>query len=63
MKNLGEKEKKKNEIDSIDNILDNVSIINKTVDNMMKDLYLIMFIMILLVIVIFVLSALTYFPI
>lgn len=63
MKDLEEKENNKNEVDSLNNILDNISIINKTVDNMMKDLYLIMFIMILLVIVIFILLAFIYFPI
>ena len=31
MKNLEENENNKNEIDSLDNILDNISIINKTV--------------------------------
>ena len=63
MKNLEEKENNKNEVDSLDNILYNISIIIETVDNMMKDLHLIMLIMLLLVIVIFILSAFIYFPI
>ena len=63
MKNLGEKENKKNEIDNLDNILDDINMIKKTVYNMMKGLYLIMLVMLLLVIIIFIWSALTYFPI
>ena len=63
MKNLEVKEKKKNEIDNLDNILDDINMIKKTVYNMMKGLYLIMLIILLLVIIIFIWSALTYFPI
>ena len=63
MKNLKVKENKKNEIDNLDNILDDINMIKKTVYNMMKGLYLIMLIILLLVIIIFIWSALTYFPI
>ena len=52
MKNLGEKEKKKNEIDSIDNILNNMSIIEKMADEMMKILYFVIFYLMLLVIIV-----------
>ena len=42
MKNLGEKENKKKNIDSLDNVLNNTSTIEKMVDKMMKGLYFIM---------------------
>ena len=54
MKNLGEKENKKKNIDSLDNVLNNMSTIEKMADEMMKGLYFIMFCLILLVIVVFI---------
>ena len=54
MKNLGETENNKNEVDSLDNILNNISTIEKMADEMMKGLYFIMFYLILLVIVVFI---------
>ena len=54
MKNLGEKENKKNEIDSIDNILNNMSIIEKMADEMMKILYFVIFYLMLFVIIVFI---------
>ena len=53
MKNLGEKENKKN-IDSLDNVLNNISAIEKMADEMMKGLYFIMFYLMLLVIIVFI---------
>lgn len=54
MKNLGEKENKKKDIDNLDNVLNNMSTIEKIADEMMKGLYFIVFCLILLVIVIFI---------
>ena len=54
MKNLGEKEKNKKNINSLDNVLNNISTIEKMTDEMMKGLHFIIFGLILLVIVIFI---------
>ena len=54
MKNLGEKENKKKNIDSLDNVLNNISAIEKMADEMMKGLYFIMFHLMLLVIIVFI---------
>lgn len=54
MKNLGEKENNKKNIDSLDNVLNNISTIKKMADEMMKGLYLIMFCLMLLVIIVFI---------
>ena len=54
MKNLGEKENKKKNIDSLDDVLNNMSTIEKMADEMMKVLYFIMFCLMLLVIIVFI---------
>lgn len=53
MKNLGENENKKN-IDSLYNVLNNISAIEKMADEMMKGLYFVIFCLMLLVIMIFI---------
>lgn len=53
MKNLGEKENKNN-INSLDNVLNNMSTIEKMADEMMKGLYFVIFYLIILVIVVFI---------
>lgn len=57
MKNLGEKENKKKNIDSLDNVLNNISTIEKMADEMMKGLYFIMFYLMLLVIIVFIFAS------
>ena len=59
MKNLGEKENKKKNIDSLDNVLDDMSTVEKLTDDIMKGLHFIILLLILLVIVVFILSTLT----
>ena len=59
MKNLGEKEKNKKNIDSLDNVLDDMSTVEKLTDDIMKGLHFIILLLILLVIVVFILSTLT----
>lgn len=54
MKNLGEKEKNKKNINSLDNVLDDMSIIEKMADEMMKILYFVIFYLMLLVIIVFI---------
>lgn len=54
MKNLGEKENKKKNINNLDNVLNNMSTVEKMADDMMKGLYFIMFCLMLLVIVVFI---------
>lgn len=39
MKNLEEKENKKNKIDTLDKTLDDISVLEKTVDEMLKGLF------------------------
>lgn len=54
MKNLEEKENKKNEVDMLDKILDDMSILEKTVDEMLKGLFFIMLCMLMLLVIIFI---------
>lgn len=54
MKNLEEKENKKNEIDILDKTLDDMSILEKTVDEMLKILFFIMLCMLILLVIIFI---------
>lgn len=54
MKNLEEKENKKNEIDIIDKTLDDMSILEKTVDEMLKGLFFIMLCMLMLLVIVFI---------
>ena len=54
MKNLEEKENKKNEIDMLNDTLDNMSILEKTVDEMLKGLFFIMLCMLVLLVIIFI---------
>lgn len=54
MKNLEEKENKKNEIDIIDKTLDDMSILEKTVDEMLKGLFFIMLCMLILLVIVFI---------
>ena len=54
MKNLGEKENKKQNIDSLNNVLNNISTIEKMANEMIKGLYFIMFCLMLLVIIVFI---------
>ena len=61
MKNLEEKENKKKNINSLDNVLNNISIVEKMADEMVKGLHFIVFCLILLVIVVFVFVSLDTF--
>jgi hypothetical protein len=54
MKNLEEKENKKKNIDSLDNVLNNISTIEKMADEMMKGLYFVIFYLMLFVIMVFI---------
>lgn len=54
MKNLEEKENKKNEVDMLDKTLDDISILEKTVDEMLKGLFFIMLCMLMLLIIVFI---------
>lgn len=54
MKNLEEKENKKNKIDMLDKTLDDRSILEKTVDEMLKGLFFIMLCMLILLVIIFI---------
>ena len=54
MKDLGEKENKKKNINSLDNVLNNMSTVEKMADDMMKGLYFVILLLILLVIVVFI---------
>lgn len=54
MKNLEEKENKKNKIDMLDKTLDDISILEKTVDEMLKGLFFIMLCMLILLVIIFI---------
>lgn len=54
MKNLEEKENKKNEIDMLDKTLDDMSILEKTVDEMLKGLFFIMLCILMLLVIVFI---------
>lgn len=55
MKNLEEKEnKKKNEVDMLNDTLDDMSILEKTVDEMLKRLFFIMLCMLMLLVIVFI---------
>lgn len=54
MKDLEEKENKKKNIDSLDNVLNNMSTVEKMADEIMKGLHFIVFCLILLVIIVFI---------
>lgn len=54
MKNLEEKENKKNKIDMLDKTLDDISILEKTVDEMLKGLFFIILCMLILLVIIFI---------
>lgn len=54
MKNLEEKENKKNEVDILDKTLDDRSILEKTVDEMLKGLFFIMLCMLMLLVIVFI---------
>lgn len=54
MKNLEEKKNKKNEIDMLDKTLDDMSILEKTVDEMLKGLFFIMLYMLMLLVIVFI---------
>lgn len=54
MKNLEEKENKKNEIDMIDKTLDDMNILEKTVDEMLKGLFFIMLCMLMPLVIVFI---------
>lgn len=54
MKNLEEKENKKNEVDMLNDTLDDMSILEKTVDEMLKGLFFIMLCMLILLVIIFI---------
>jgi hypothetical protein len=53
MKNLGEKENKKN-INSLNNVLNNINTIENMADEMMKGLYFVIFCLMLFVIMVFI---------
>lgn len=57
MKNLEEKENKKNEIDMLDNTLDDMNISEKIVDAMLKGLFFIMLCMLMLLVIIFIFAS------
>lgn len=54
MKNLEEKENKKNEVDMLDKTLDDMSILEKTVDEMLKGLFFIILCMLMILVIIFI---------
>lgn len=54
MKNLEEKENKKNEVDMLDKTLDDISILEKTVYEMLKGLFFIMLCMLMFLVIIFI---------
>lgn len=55
MKNLEEKEnKKKNKVDILDKTPDDMSILEKTVDEMLKGLFFIMLCMLMLLVIVFI---------
>ena len=61
MKNLGEKENKKKNINSLDNVLNIISTVEKIADDMVKGRHFIILLLILLVIVVFILVSLDTF--
>lgn len=54
MKNLEEKENKKNEIDMLDNTLDDINISEKIVDAILKGLFFIILCMLILLVIVFI---------
>lgn len=54
MKNLEEKENKKNEIDILDKTLDDMITLEKTVDKMLKGLFFIMLCILMLLVIVFI---------
>lgn len=54
MKNLGEKEKKKNKLNVLRHIIDNIGITEKTADKMMKGLFVVMLYVVIIIITIFI---------
>lgn len=54
MKNLEEKKNKKNEVDILNDTLDDMSILEKTVDEMLKGLFFIMLCMLMLLVIVFI---------
>ena len=58
MKNLEEKENKKNEIDNLEHIIDNMNMLKKTVDEMSKNIFLLMLCVIVAIVIAFVITIL-----
>lgn len=54
MKNLEENKNKKNEIDILDKTLNDMSILEKTVDEMLKELFFSMLCMLILLVIVFI---------